>query len=120
MERSFTEKLKTITLAADGWDELPELIMYDHISGEAQPYSYKDYPLSDQLLERLKTWYTEYGPLTGLTIKELEGRWDSVDALDSKGMALLKEIGYELAGRLSCRLNYYSRGRDTSIFKMEV
>lgn len=120
MERSFTEKLKTITLAADGWDELPELIMYDHISGEPEPYTYTDYPLSDQLIERLKTWYTEYLPLTGLTVKELEGRRDSVDALDSKGMALLKEIGSELSGRLSCRLIYYSRGRDTSIFKMEV
>ncbi|MCR1026429.1 hypothetical protein NQT66_16525 [Cellulophaga baltica] len=43
-------------------------------------------------MERLKDWYSEYYPYTGMTIKMLESKMEQITALDNIGIELLKEL----------------------------
>ena len=67
----------------------------------------------------MREWYNNYYPLTSSTAQELEKESALIDTLDKEGIEILKQIGHELEGVLSCKLEYYSRGRDRTIYSME-
>ncbi|EPR73768.1 MULTISPECIES: hypothetical protein [Flavobacteriaceae] len=71
-------------------------------------------------LSRLKKWYEDYYPYTGMSLKELESKQQHTEKLDKIGIELLNEI-YE--NRIFSNLNidkyiYYSRGIDKPIFEL--
>jgi hypothetical protein len=71
-------------------------------------------------LSRLKKWYGEYYPYTGMSLKELESKREHTEKLDKIGIELLNGI-YE--NRIFSNLNiskyiYYSRGIDKPIFEL--
>jgi len=43
-------------------------------------------------LNRLKKWYKEYYPYTGMSLKELESKREQTEKLDDVGIELLNEI----------------------------
>ena len=71
-------------------------------------------------LNRLKKWYEEYYPYTGMSLKELESHREHTEKLDNVGIELLNKIH---KNRIFSDLNinryvYYSRGIDKPILEL--
>ena len=76
--------------------------------------------IPSDFLNRLKIWYEEYYPYTGMTQKELESHRAHTNELDKTGTELLNEI-YENGILSDLEINrfvYYSRGIDQSILEL--
>ncbi|WP_435263470.1 hypothetical protein [Tenacibaculum sp. nBUS_03] len=76
--------------------------------------------IPSDFLNRLKTWYKEYYPYTGIGLKELESHIAHTEKLDKIGIELLNEIyNDKIFSYLDInRFVYYSRGTDQPIFEL--
>ncbi len=76
--------------------------------------------IPSDFLNRLKVWYQDYYPYTGMSLKELESYRTHTEKLDKIGIELLNEIykngilsDYEIN-----RFVYFSRGIDKILLKL--
>lgn len=71
-------------------------------------------------LDKLKKWYKEYYPYTGMSLNELESRREHTEKLDVIGIELLNEIYKKrIFSHLKIdRYIYYSRGIDKPILEL--
>lgn len=114
-------RLKTVQLACEIFrEEEFGLIILDHIADTFDPFDFDEYPLSKGLIDRLGQWYTSYYPLTSKTGVELSTYNEKIAGLDKEGINILVRLGEELKGKLSCRLEYYSRGKEKVLHSLEI
>ena len=70
--------------------------------------------IPSEFLQRLKIWYEEYYPYTGMSITELQSHRKHTEMLDKMGIELVNEI-YNKGILSDYNLNrfvYFSRGTD--------
>lgn len=77
--------------------------------------------IPSDFLNRLKGWYKEYYPYTGMIPKELKPHKENIEKLDRVGISLLKEINSQ---NIFSHLNinkyvYYSRGIDKALIELK-
>jgi|GEM_PF-2596651 len=110
-----------MTLDFDGNMFQPFVIHDDwEIDGYVEIPEKESFPLGDELWYKIENWRTEYAPFTSMTLDELEPNLIKTDELDTKAIALLKEIASKtfLIDNRITRLRYFSLCRNKFIFEI--
>ncbi|MCR1026812.1 hypothetical protein NQT66_18480 [Cellulophaga baltica] len=100
-----------LTLAAEDFSNCYGIMVLENGAYEIEIDQSK---IPTDFMERLKAWYTEYYPYTGMTMKKLESKIEKITALDNIGIELLKELyNRKLFNNLGIdKYVYWSRGTD--------
>lgn len=116
MRKTLLNKIK-LTLAAEDFSKCYGILILENGDSVINIDQSK---IPSDFMNRLKKWYEEYYPYTGMSLKELESKREHTEKLDKIGIDLLNEIYKNgIFNDLNIdRYVYYSRGIDKPILEL--